>query len=132
MYILLILLHVLVCIVLIAVILLQAGRGGGLTEAFGGGETAQQLLGTQAPVVLKRATEVAAVGFLVTSLLLGIVTARRGRSLFERVQFPVAPGTSPQTQQGSPMIPATVPEQPQPGEETLPPAEDVPPVTEAE
>ncbi len=80
MYILLVIVHVIVCLVLIAVILLQAGRGAGLTEAFGG-EAAQNILGTSAPVILKRATEVCAIMFLITSLLLAMATSRRGQSL---------------------------------------------------
>ena len=90
MYIALIIIHIIVCLVLIATILLQAGRGSGLTEMFGG-ETAQSILGTQAPTFLKRATEISAVIFIITSLALGMVTARRGRSLFDRAQFPAAP-----------------------------------------
>lgn len=108
MYWLLIILHVIICVALIAVILLQAGRGGGLTEAFGG-DTAQSILGTQAPAILKRATEVTAIAFLVTSLALGMVTARRGRSLMERAQFP-AGGV---VDRGMPVLPAaTIPEEP--------------------
>jgi preprotein translocase subunit SecG len=76
--------------VLISVILLQAGRGGGLTESFGG-ETAQSVFGTQAPLILKKATTASAVAFLVTSLALGVVTARRGRSLFEQGRLKVMP-----------------------------------------
>lgn len=94
MYILLIIVHVIFCIILIATILLQAGRGGGLTEAFGGGETAQSILGTQAPVILKKITEASAIAFLVTSLLLGMVTARRGKSLFDRAKLPGMPVAS--------------------------------------
>lgn len=90
MYVLLIILHVFVCLVLIAVILLQAGRGGGLTQAFGGDSAAESLLGTRAPEALKKATEVAAVIFLVTSLSLAMITARRGRSLFHGMPFPEA------------------------------------------
>jgi preprotein translocase subunit SecG len=131
MYILLLLVHILVCVVLIAVILLQAGRGGGLTEAFGGGETAQQLLGTQAPVILKRATEVAAIGFLITSLLLGIITARRGRSLVERVQFPAGTSAAP-GQTAAPMMPATLPDRAEPVDQPQEAAEEVPPVADAE
>lgn len=80
MYILLVTVHVIVCLVLIAVILLQAGRGAGLTETFGG-EAAQNILGTSAPVILKRATEVCAIAFLITSLILAMATSRRGQSL---------------------------------------------------
>ncbi|MGD2279480.1 MAG: preprotein translocase subunit SecG [Candidatus Omnitrophota bacterium] len=95
MFILLLVIHVAACIVLIAVILLQAGRGGGLSEAFGG-ET-QSLLGTQAPVVLKKATTISAIVFLATSLLLGILTARKGRSLFQQQGLPAVPPVSQQT-----------------------------------
>jgi len=77
-----------VCLILISVILLQAGKGGGLTEAFGG-DSSQSILGTQAPVLLKKATTVSAVAFLVTSLVLGMVTARRGKSLLAGMRIPV-------------------------------------------
>ncbi|MFH1665846.1 MAG: preprotein translocase subunit SecG [Candidatus Omnitrophota bacterium] len=100
MFALLIVVHIIVCIVLIATILLQAGKGGGLTEAFGGGSV-QSVLGTQAPGVLKKATEISAIVFIITCLLLGIVTARRGRSLFEGGRLPVLP-ISPQ-QASAPM-----------------------------
>ena len=95
MFILLLIIHVIACIVLIAVILLQAGRGGGLAEAFGG--DTQSLLGTQAPVVLKKATTISAIAFLVTSLLLGMITARKGRSLFQGQMLPPAAQSVPQS-----------------------------------
>ncbi len=65
-----------------ATILLQAGRGGGLTEAFSG--QAQSVLGTQAPTILKKATTISAILFLVLSLVLAMYTARRGRSLIQQ------------------------------------------------
>ena len=75
------------CLFLIVSILLQAGRGGGLTEAFGG--QTQSVLGSQAPDVLKKATEVSAIMFLVLSLLLAMLTTRRGKSLFQQMKVPV-------------------------------------------
>ena len=114
MYILLIIIHIIVCLILIATILLQAGRGGGLAEAFGGAESTQSVLGTQAPLVLKRATEVSAILFLITSLVLGMVTARRGRSLLDRIRIPAMP-TAAEKQ-------TAVPSQP----EKLPPEGNVP------
>lgn len=87
MYILLIVFHMIVCLILISVILLQAGKGGGLTETFGS-DGGQSILGTQAPAILKKATTVSAVAFLVTSLVLGMVTARRGRSLLNGMRMP--------------------------------------------
>jgi len=102
---LVILVHVIVCIMLIAVILLQAGRGGGLSEAFGG-ESSQTIFGTKTSVFLTRATIVAAGLFLVTSLLLGILTSRRGRSLIDLegrgmpVTVPAMPGAGTQIPEG--------------------------------
>ena len=109
MFIVLLIIHIIACVVLVSVILLQAGRGGGLSEMFGGGETAQSLLGTQAPAVLKNATTISAIAFLTTSLLLGILTARRGRSLFQQQRIPAVPVVP---QEGTaPVIPATLPEE---------------------
>lgn len=81
----LIAIHVLACLVLIAVILLQAGKGGGLAETFGGGGGGfQSIFGTKASTFLTRATAVCAVAFLTTSLSLAILSAKRGKSLMER------------------------------------------------
>lgn len=75
--------HISACLILIGVILLQAGRGGGLSETFGGGDTSQTIFGTKMSVFLTRATVVAASLFLITCMLLGIMTTRRGKSLID-------------------------------------------------
>lgn len=72
--------HIIACIILIVLILLQAGRGGGLSETFGG-ESSQTIFGTKVSVFLTRATVVAACLYLITCMVLGIMTSRRGRSL---------------------------------------------------
>lgn len=89
-YSLVIALHVIVSFVLIAVILLQAGRGGGLSESFGGSST-QTIFGTKTSVFLMRATAVSAVVYIITCLVLGVMTAHRGRSLVSsgRVTMPM-------------------------------------------
>ena len=130
MYTALIVIHVIICIILIATILLQAGRGGGLTEAFGGSDAAQSMLGTQAPAILKKATEVSAIAFLVTSLALGVVTARRGRSLFEGATVPVIPQQAAQA--ASERMPAEVAEPNIPLTETNAPETEEAPSTAAE
>ena len=95
--------HIIVCIILISVILLQAGRGGGLSETFGS-DAAQSVLGTQAPVILKRATEASAVAFVITCIILGMMTARTARSVMGRGGIPVVPVSA---QQEAPMAPAS-------------------------
>ena len=82
MYTFLMILHVFVSIVLILVILLQAGRGVGLSEMFGGSST-QTIFGTSATKFLTRATTACAILFLVTCLTLAILSSRRSRSLME-------------------------------------------------
>jgi preprotein translocase subunit SecG len=79
-----------ICFILIAVILLQAGRGQGLTGASFSGSGVQSLLGTRAADFLTKATTASAVLFLFTCIGLDIIEARRSRSLFEE-QRPVAP-----------------------------------------
>ncbi len=78
--------HVLVCIILIAVILLQPGRGQGLTGSSFGSGNVQSLLGTRAADFLTKATTVTAVCFLLTSIGLDFIEARKSRSLLEGVR----------------------------------------------
>ncbi|MBI4436627.1 MAG: preprotein translocase subunit SecG [Candidatus Omnitrophica bacterium] len=77
----LVVLHVIVSLVLILVILLQAGKGGGLSESFGG--ASQQLFGTKSSTFLNRATAICAILFLLTCLSLGILSSHGRRSLME-------------------------------------------------
>ena len=87
MYYILLSIHIITCLFLIVSILLQAGKGGGLTDTFGG--QTQSVLGSQASDVLKKATEISAILFLVLSLLLAMLTTRRGKSLFQQMKVPV-------------------------------------------
>ncbi|MFH0763836.1 MAG: preprotein translocase subunit SecG [Candidatus Omnitrophota bacterium] len=86
--------HVIASLMLIAVILLQAGRGGGLSETFGGSST-QTILGTKTSVFLKRATAASAVIYIFTCLTLAVLTSHRGRSLVSqgKMAAPISQGT---------------------------------------
>jgi len=85
-------LHIIVCLVLVTVILFQAGRGQGLTgSSFGASGGVNTLFGTKAGDFFTKATSVCAILFLVTCISLDIVEARRSRSL-------VAPGGEKITQ----------------------------------
>jgi len=99
MYGLLLMLHILVCLALIAVVLLQSGKGGGLASgAFGG--TAQTVLGGRgATDFITRATMVLGGAFFVMSLLLALLssgTSGPGRSLIQEEARRSSAAGSPQ------------------------------------
>lgn len=74
---LLIALHVVVCVVLILVVLLQSSKGGGLAGAFGGGGGQTMFGGQETATFLSKATTYLAVSFMVLSLVLAFLSARR-------------------------------------------------------
>lgn len=76
-------LHVIVCFTLILVILLQAGRGQGLSNASFGSGNVQSLFGTRAADFMTKATTVAAICFIMTSIGLDILETRKSKSLME-------------------------------------------------
>lgn len=71
--------HALVSILLIVIVLMQSGRGGGLTEGFGG--AAESVFGAKTNEFMIRATAIAGTIFLVTSLSLAHLSSRTERSL---------------------------------------------------
>ena len=113
MYTLILIVHVIVAIFLIAVVLLQGGRGG-LGEALGGA-AAQSLFGGGANTVMTKITAVAAALFMATCLSLAALSTARGRSVIDRL--PIESGGLP--------LPGAVPGFPAPG---LPSAEPQPSV----
>jgi preprotein translocase subunit SecG len=71
---LIIIVHVVVCLMLIGIVLLQTGKGADMGAAFGG--SSQALFGGAGPApFLTRVTTAAAVIFMVTSLALAYVSA---------------------------------------------------------
>lgn len=68
-------LHVLVCILMVIVVLMQRPRSEGLGSAFGGGIT-DNVFGSQTTTVLARFTSWMAIGFFAITLLLSILTAK--------------------------------------------------------
>ena len=76
--------HILVCVGLIAVVLLQVGRGAGLANIFGGGSSG--LFTPSSGGFMAKFTAVLAVIFLITSLYLSLYTkaAVRTSSIVEK------------------------------------------------
>ncbi len=79
----LVILHILFGVFLIAVVLLQTGKAGSIADVFGGGGSMAAFGARGAATVLTRATTVAAIFFMVTSLALSIVKSSE-RSLMEK------------------------------------------------
>ena len=99
MMILLTIIHVLVCVFLVIVVLLQSGKAADLAGAFGGMGSQTAFGPRGAATVLSKATTIAAGLFMVTSLSLAILATKNagtGSSVLERNK-PVTKGTAPAT-----------------------------------
>ncbi len=81
MYTFLLIVHVFVCFFLILVILLQAGKGGGMAETLGGNLT-QSILGTRSTAFMTKLTAVCASLFLITCLSLTYLSTQKRSSIF--------------------------------------------------
>src|SRR5512139_2897102 len=100
--------HVIVCFALVLIVLLQAGKGAEMGAAFGG--SSQTLFGRAGAMgFLTKLTTVAAVIFMITSLLLAFSSTRKASSVIRERQEQSAP---------APVAPESVPLQPQ-----VPPSE---------
>jgi preprotein translocase subunit SecG len=70
--------HVLVCFFIILVVLLQSGKSGDISAAFGG-QGSQTAFGPRgAATALSKATTWSAVIFMITSITLAVFATRRG------------------------------------------------------
>lgn len=118
MFTILIVIHVIVCIGLILVVLMQSAKGDGLASAFGGGAFSGAVFGGRgAATFLSKATTVLAIAFMVMCIALTLVTtggvATGGaESAVERVtgsQPTTQPVTTPPAGQPAQTPPATTP-----------------------
>src|SRR5438876_7535477 len=98
-------LHVLVCLILILVVLLQSSKGADLAGAFGGSST-QTAFGSRGPAsFLSKITTVSAVIFMGTCLALSLMGGRQqSRSILDTTKQPVSqkPAAHPAPQAPAP------------------------------
>ena len=113
--ILLTLLHVVVCIFLIVVVLLQSGKAADLAGAFGGMGSQTAFGPRGSATLLSKATTISAILFMLTSISLSIVTSRNsgggggaGSTILERHPGKAVPPAN-QTQIPLPPAPAKAP-----------------------
>jgi preprotein translocase subunit SecG len=97
-YYLVLTLHVIACLFLIAVVLLQQGKGQDLASAFGGGGTQAAFGPRGSATVLSRATAILAGAFMVTSLSLAVLKFREA-SILDQLKAPAAASPSPSASQ---------------------------------
>lgn len=126
MYAALIVLHFLVCLILILVVLLQTGKGADLAGAFGGGGSQTALGSRGAATVLSKATTIAAIVFMFTSMALALYSSRRTSDVLQNAPASVpalpsapapAPGSAPTAPGGeAPNSDATQPPADQPAQ----------------
>jgi preprotein translocase subunit SecG len=119
-YIALVILHVIVCLVLIGVILLQSGQAADIAGAFGGSGSQTAFGPRGAATVLSRATTWCAVMFMFTSMALAVHVSTSsggtGRSILEQFSKPAPKSAAP-----APAPPSQVPPaQQQPGQPAAP------------
>jgi len=95
--------HVIVCVLMIMIILLQTGKGAEMGAAFGGGYS-QTLFGSSGPVgFLNKLTTVVAVFFMLTSLVLAFLAGHISTK-------PLGDEVPQQEQQEAPLTPGPVQE----------------------
>jgi len=122
-YYLLVFVHVVVCLFLIVVVLLQSGKAADLAGAFGGMGSQTAFGPRGSATLLSKATTISAILFMFTSMSLSILATRNtgggGSTILDRhpaksapapnqVQIPLPPAPAPQT------TPAPTPAQPAP------------------
>ncbi len=118
-YFVVLLLHILVCIFLIIVVLLQSGKAADLAGAFGGMGSQTAFGPRGSATLLSKATTVSAVIFMLTSLSLSILATKRAG--FSSTVLETGPRTSAPAQQNRPaQPPAGSPGAPSGGETTVP------------
>jgi preprotein translocase subunit SecG len=108
----LIIIHVVVCIALIMIILLQTGKGADMGAAFGGGASQTLFGSTGSSTFLGKLTTAAAVIFMITSLGLAYLSGQRtDSSIMMEKKAPIEQKAAPAVPE---QIPQPKPETPKP------------------
>jgi preprotein translocase subunit SecG len=114
-------LHIIVCITLILIVLLQAGKGANMGAAFGG--SSQTVFGSSgAGTFLGKLTAAVAIIFMLTSITLTYTASRKPSGLMDKASVPAARQAAPVAPKPttSPAAPAAT--VPAPGAATQAPA----------
>ena len=118
-YYLVLILHLIACFFLIAVVLLQQGKGQDLASAFGGGGTQAAFGPRGSATLLSRVTTGLAVVFMVTSISLGVLKQKQTTVLdsLPATASPTPTG-APTDLLGVPVVPGATPSSSTPSSST--------------
>lgn len=106
---LIIIIHIIACIVLITLVLIQRGRGSGLVESFQGVES---MFGTKTNEFLTRTTTILSIVFFMTCLSLAVLSVRQSRSLMRNIKVETpAVSVLPTAEQAKETVQVSSPEQ---------------------
>lgn len=104
--------HVVVCVVLILVVLLQAGRGSTMGLSFGGGASQTVFGSSGGKNFFARLTSGLAIVFMVTSILLSIFSSRSAQNYRGLMrQLPDTTGSSVPVDSQAPAAPLPLPDE---------------------
>ncbi len=104
-YTVLIALYMIICVSLIVVILLQSGKGSGLSGILGSGGGGQTIFGARAGDVMTKTTTILAICFMGFSLVLALLSANQSSSLIgeiEAIGLEMPPSEPLAIEEGSP------------------------------
>ena len=119
MYTVTVILHLIVCFLMIAAILLQAGKGAEIGAAFGG--SSQTVFGSRGPgTFLSKVTVAAAIIFMLTSLSLALLSKQE--NVASVIDVPATSGEAP----------SPVPDNTEPAPESASPEASEPPAESSE
>ena len=94
MFILIVIIHILVSLIIIALVLLQAGKGADIGSAFGGSGSQAVFGSMSTPTVLGKLTTAVAVVFMMTSFSLAILAHRRATTIMPATAPAAAPAAA--------------------------------------
>ncbi len=104
MYTLILLVHVSLAVMIVMVVLMQVGKGSGMGAAFGG--SSESFFGSTGPSnFLEKATIVAGILFIVTSIILAVLSGESRRSVLFNQALPGQTSTMPAQKPGLPVSP---------------------------
>ena len=94
-----IVIHVIVCVALIGLVLIQRGRGSGLVESF---HSVEAMFGTKTNTFLTRTTTILSAVFFFTCLSLAVLSVRQSKSLMSSIN----PAKQATQEKSTPVVPS--------------------------